>query len=75
MKASGRNDTEVVDFTGKMQRIARVHQLGLTDRPKPNSQCIQYSERQLLVFTQADKQLIGELFEKYVVQSFQFNHA
>ncbi|HHX3711208.1 TPA: phage virion morphogenesis protein [Citrobacter freundii] len=55
MKASGRNDTAVVEFTGKVQRIARVHQYGLKDRPNPHVQDVQYPERQLLGFSSEDK--------------------
>lgn len=66
MKASGRNDAAVVEFTGKVQRIARVHQLGLKDRPNPHSRDVQYSERQLLGFSQADKQLVEELTIKHL---------
>lgn len=66
MKASGRNDAAVVEFTGKVQRIARVHQLGLKDRPNPHSRDVQYSERQLLGFSQADKQLVEELVIKHL---------
>lgn len=50
MKASGRSDTAVVEFTGKVQRIARVHQFGLKDRPGKHEQYVQYPERQLLGF-------------------------
>ncbi|USR60665.1 phage virion morphogenesis protein [Lelliottia amnigena] len=66
MKASGRNNAAVVEFTGKVQRIARVHQLGLKDRPNPHSRDVQYSERQLLGFSQADKQLVEELVIKHL---------
>jgi phage virion morphogenesis (putative tail completion) protein len=66
MKASGRNNAAVVGFTGKVQRIARVHQLGLKDRPNPHSRDVQYSERQLLGFSQADKQLVEELVIKHL---------
>ena len=48
MKASGRNDAAVVEFTGKVQRIARVHHFGLKDRPNPHAQDVQYSKRQLI---------------------------
>lgn len=65
MKASGRNDAAVVEFTGKVQRIARIHQLGLKDRPNPHSRDVQYSERQLLGFSQADKKLVDELVIKH----------
>ncbi|WP_449549657.1 phage virion morphogenesis protein [Lelliottia nimipressuralis] len=66
MKASGRNDAAVVEFTGKVQRIARVHQLGLKDRPNPNSRDVQYSERQLLGFSPAGKQLVEALVIKHL---------
>ncbi|EJR4817175.1 TPA: phage virion morphogenesis protein [Escherichia coli] len=58
MKASGRNDAAVVEFTGKVQRIAQIHQLGLKDRPTPHAQDVQYSERQLLGFSRQDKRCI-----------------
>ncbi|MFA8114466.1 phage virion morphogenesis protein [Escherichia coli] len=66
MKTSGRNDAAVVEFTGKVQRIARIHQLGLKDRPNPNSGDIQYPERQLLGFSREDKQLIDMLAVKHL---------
>ena len=55
MKASGRNNTAVVEFTSKVQRIARIHQFGLKDRPNPYAQDVQYPERQLLGFSSEDK--------------------
>lgn len=64
MKASGHNDAAVVEFTGKVQRIARIHQFGLKDRPNPHAQDVVYPERQLLGFTLADKQRIEELVAK-----------
>lgn len=66
MKASGRENSAVVEFTGKVQRIARVHQYGLKDRPNAHAQDVQYAERQLLGFGQADKQLVGTLVIKHL---------
>ncbi len=66
MKASGRNDAAVVEFTGKVQRIAQIHQLGLKDRPNPHAQDVQYPERQLLGFGQNDKKLIENLIFNYI---------
>lgn len=66
MKASGRNDAAVVEFTGKVQRIAQIHQLGLKDRPNPHAQDVQYPERQLLGFSREDKQLIDMLIVKHL---------
>lgn len=66
MKASGRNDTAVVEFTGKVQRIVQIHQYGLKDRPTPNSQDVQYPQRELLGFSRADKKYIDELVIDYL---------
>ena len=64
MKASDRNDAAVVEFIGKVQRIARVHQLGLKDRPNAHAQDVQYAERQLIGFSFEDKRLIQRLVIK-----------
>lgn len=61
MKASGRENSAVVEFTGKVQRIARIHQYGLKDRPNPHSQDVQYSERQLLGLCNEDNNLVEKL--------------
>ncbi|EPB2930969.1 TPA: phage virion morphogenesis protein [Escherichia coli] len=61
MKASGRNDAAVVEFTGKVQRIARVHQYGLKDRPNSHTQDIQYPKRILLGYKVEDEAMIMNL--------------
>jgi len=66
MKASGRENSAVVEFTGKVQRIARIHQLGLKDRPNAHSQDMQYPERQLLGFSLNDKKLIEDICIKHL---------
>ncbi|WP_414445786.1 phage virion morphogenesis protein [Citrobacter europaeus] len=66
MKASGRNDTAVVEFTGKVQRIAQIHQLGLKDRPNPQAQDVQYPERQLLGFGNRDESMICNILLGYL---------
>ncbi|EKK5423184.1 phage virion morphogenesis protein [Enterobacter hormaechei] len=68
MKASGRENSAVVEFTGKVQRIARVHQLGLKDRPNAHAKDVQYAERQLLGFSQEDKQLVETLIIKHLTR-------
>ena len=64
MKATGRENCVVVEFTGKVQRIARIHQHGLKDRPNPHSRDVQYAERQLLGISQIEKHLIETLVVK-----------
>lgn len=61
MKASGGENSAVVEFAGKVQRIARVHQYGLKDRPNPNVKPVQYAERQLLGMNIHDIKVIEEL--------------
>ncbi|MCK6853437.1 phage virion morphogenesis protein [Enterobacter bugandensis] len=65
MKASGRENSAVVEFTGKVQHIARVHQFGLKDRPNQFSREVVYPERQLLGITVIDSKSIESLiFDK-----------
>ncbi|EQB5727865.1 phage virion morphogenesis protein [Enterobacter hormaechei] len=66
MKASGRENSAVVEFTRKVQRIARVHQFGLKDRPNASAEEVQYSERQLLGFGRHDEKLVERLLLKWI---------
>lgn len=58
MKATGRDDAAVVEFTGKVQRMAKVHQYGLKDKPGRNSKPVQYQARPLIGFDKESIQLI-----------------
>ncbi|HHR9953656.1 TPA: phage virion morphogenesis protein [Salmonella enterica subsp. enterica serovar Corvallis] len=58
MKAKGSDSAAVVEFTGRVQRMAQVHQYGLKDRPNRNSRDVQYEARPLLGFTHDDGQMI-----------------
>lgn len=63
MKATGRENSAVVEFSGRVQRIARVHQFGLQDKPSRNGNSVKYAERELLGFDnvyiqQVKKQII-----------------
>lgn len=66
MKASGRENSAVVEFTGKVQRIARVHQYGLKDRPNEHAKDVQYEERQLLGFNPIDKKILEQIIFKHL---------
>lgn len=66
VKATGRENSAVVEFTGKVQRIAQVHQYGLKDRPNPHSRDVQYAARQLLGFSREDKLLVESLIIKHM---------
>ncbi|EOC1455198.1 phage virion morphogenesis protein [Cronobacter sakazakii] len=61
MKASGSSDAAVVEFTGKVQRIARVHQFGLKDKPGRNGKAVQYPARPLLGFDETDQAIVKSM--------------
>ncbi|WP_432465860.1 phage virion morphogenesis protein [Enterobacter kobei] len=61
MKAKGRENSALVEFTGKVQRIARVHHYGLQDSPNPHSSDVRYPQRQILGLAKRDKNLIKVL--------------
>ncbi|GAA3588883.1 phage virion morphogenesis protein [Gibbsiella greigii] len=48
MKATGNSDAAVVEFVGRVQRMAKVHHYGLRDRPSVHGKSVKYDERQLL---------------------------
>ncbi|CZY44211.1 MULTISPECIES: phage virion morphogenesis protein [Enterobacter cloacae complex] len=58
MKATGRENSAVVEFTGEVQRIARIHQYGLKDRPNPFARDLKYPERALLGCAHEDVDII-----------------
>lgn len=64
MKARGSDNAAVVEFTGRVQHMARVHQYGLKDRPNCSSRDVMYEVRSLLGFSNADKQFIEETIIK-----------
>lgn len=61
MKATGSDDAAVVEFTGKVQMMAKVHQYGLKDKPGPKSPMVKYPTREILDFSAKDKDVIYEL--------------
>lgn len=48
-----------VGFTGRVARIAKVHQYGLKDRAERGTPDVQYKQRELLGFTEADLDLVN----------------
>lgn len=65
MKASGSKNRGLVEFTSKVQRIARVHQYGLKDRPNASIKHVRYPARQLLGFNEQDKYMVESLILTY----------
>ncbi|WKW44000.1 phage virion morphogenesis protein [Kosakonia cowanii] len=66
MKASGNESAAVVEFTGKVQRIARVHQLGLKDKTSKSSQEISYPKRILLGLNVREESVINDMLIKHL---------
>ncbi|EIX1761142.1 phage virion morphogenesis protein [Cronobacter sakazakii] len=66
MKATGSGDAAVVEFTGKVQRIARVHQYGLKDKLGRNGKAVQYPERPLIGIGSEERTIIKNLVLKYL---------
>lgn len=66
MKASGHNDLAILEFSGKVHRIAQIHQFGLQDRPNLHAVDVQYPECRLLGFSMSDKELIEQLINTYL---------
>lgn len=67
MKAMAGNDAAVVEFTGKVQRMAKVHQFGLKDRPNRISEEVQYPERPLFGFQCVDKEMLNNLILEKII--------
>lgn len=60
MKARGDSNAVTVGFTGRIARIARVHQYGLKDRAEKSAPEVRYEQREVLGFTGADIELIRD---------------
>lgn len=67
LKAKGSADDAVIEFTGNVQRMARVHHYGLRDRPARNSKQIKYEERQLLGLEVDEVSIVEEIFFNYLI--------
>lgn len=68
MKASGDDSSAAVEFTGKVQRIARVHQLGLKDKPKRDVFPVVYPSRELLGFDESCIQILINMILESLVE-------
>lgn len=60
LKAKGDGQSITVGFTGRVARIARVHQFGLKDCAEANAQEVRYQQREILGFTTKDWELIRD---------------
>lgn len=60
LKVRGDSNSVTVGFTGRIARIARVHQYGLNDRAERGAPNIRYEQREILGFTDLDLNLIRD---------------
>jgi len=60
MKTKGTADDAVVEFTGQVQRMAKVHQYGLRDRPSVRAKEMKYPARQLLGLDAEDMKILED---------------
>lgn len=66
MKARGDSKAVTVGFTGRISRIARVHQFGLKDRAERGAPEVRYDQREMLGFTEADLDLIKDIMLRQI---------
>lgn len=67
LKANGSSNAAVVEFVGRVKRMAEVHHYGLRDRPSMRSPEVKYEERALLGFSKKDILLIDTLFSNILI--------
>lgn len=60
LKAKGDGNAISVGFTGRVARIARVHQFGLKDRAERSAPEVRYDQREVLGFTDQDIDLVRD---------------
>ncbi|WP_110675339.1 phage virion morphogenesis protein [Salinicola sp. RZ23] len=53
-------DSATVGFFGRVASIARTHQYGLRDRVAENGPRVKYAERELIGFTDADRERVRD---------------
>jgi len=61
LKAQGSEQAMTVGFTGRVARIARVHQYGLKDRAERGAPDVRYARRELLGLSEADLEIVRSL--------------
>lgn len=66
LKVKGDGNALSVGFTGRIARIARVHQYGLKDRATRGAPEVKYEQREVLGFTEADLDLIRDSLLKHL---------
>jgi phage virion morphogenesis protein len=66
LKARATTNEATVEFVGRVQRMVRVHQYGLRDRPSRASKDVRYEARPLLGINAYDSEKIIEIIMLYL---------
>ncbi|MFS7198227.1 phage virion morphogenesis protein [Rahnella inusitata] len=69
MKAKGTDRDAVVEFTGQVQRMAKVHQYGLRDRPSVRAEEVRYPVRPLLGLDAEEMKIVEDELLKCISSS------
>ena len=69
MKARGDSNAVTVSFTGRVARIARVHQFGLKDRAERGAPEVRYEQRKLLGLTDTDLDMVRDIILFHLTHS------
>ncbi|MNG24974.1 Phage virion morphogenesis family protein [compost metagenome] len=69
LKLQSSADRIAIGFLGRTARLARVHQYGLRDRPARNAPQVQYSQRELLGFSETELQHIRDQLLAHLVMT------
>ncbi|CAI0906009.1 phage virion morphogenesis protein [Serratia proteamaculans] len=67
MKAKGSSDDAMVEFVGRVKRMANVHHYGLRDRPTLHSDEVKYQARPLLGFGIGDMKTVEDVIIECLV--------
>lgn len=66
LKAKGSEQAVTVGFTGRVARIARVHQYGLKDRAERGAPDVRYARRELLGLSKENLDVIHDLIFDHI---------
>jgi phage virion morphogenesis protein len=70
MKVRGDRNAVTLGFTGRIARIARVHQYGLKDRAERGAPDARYEQREVLGLTDADLELVRTGVLNWITTNF-----
>lgn len=68
LRAWANEDAVTIAFKSRTERIARVHQRGLSDEVQPGGPRVVYPVRQLLGFTDSERETVRDLLLQHIGQ-------